>query len=411
MWKIIGNTMKLSSALGLAATALFSLLPSSSQAQHVTITKNAMASNPGLYLADFKGPADIRSRLLKVLTQSDWFTVLPTPDGATYKLQASYVTAPAPALEMSLTAGTAGTPISFRQTTRRRSDDWLLYQAVDTLISKVFKNPGLCASNIAFANGRQGFKEIFSCNFDGTNARQVTFNRSISTEPSWNPRATSLVYTLYSSTYTDVVLADLVNQRQRKISEFPGLNAAADLSPDGLWAALCLSRDRQVELYRMRVSDRALTRLTSDKAVESSPTWSPNGSQICYVSDKSGKPNLYVISAGGGSAQRLIAATAEAVSPCWSKVSNKICFATKSTGDYSLAIVDMNASSREATMITPEGGRWESPSWAPDGRHIVSTHQVGNKRELCMVDSWYGRIMKITTAGDYSLPDWSELHD
>ena len=400
--------MKLSSLFGLAAVVTLSLLPLESRAQ-LTISKSAMASNPGLYLTAFQGPAAVRDRLLKILAQSDWFTVLPTAEGAVYKLQATCLSTPAQTLEMTLSSGTDAV-VSFRQTSRR-SGDWLLYQAVDTLITKVFKNPGLCASSLAFTNGRQGFKEIFSCNFDGTGAVQITHNQSISTEPSWGPRGTSLVYTLYSETYTDVVLSDLINHRQRKISEFPGLNAGADLSPDGQWAALCLSRDRWVELYRLRLSDRAVMRLTNDKAVESSPTWSPNGSQICYVSDKAGKPNLYIISANGGQAQRLVAATAEAVSPCWSKVSNKICFATKNTGEYNLAVVDMADPRRTVTNLTPGGGKWEAPAWAPDGRHVVCSHQIGNQRELCMVDTWYGRIMKITNPGDCSLPSWSELHD
>jgi tol-pal system beta propeller repeat protein TolB len=398
----------LAAAVGVALGLFFGgiLPPASAQ---VLIRKTAAEANPGIYLAEVTGPSEIQTLLPRILAQSDWFTVVSTPAEATYTLRARYSESPAPTLEMQVSGGT-GSDMAFRQVARSQRQNWVVYQAVDTLIGKLFRSPGLCASSIAFVNGRMGYKEIFSCRFDGSAAKKITSNRSISTEPSWGPRAATLVYTLYDHGATDVVLADVVNQRQRRVSQFPGLNAGAALSRDGQWAALCLSRDRKVELYLLRVSDRALLRLTNDPAVESSPCWSPDGSQLCYVSDKAGRPNLYLIPVRGGQAQRLIPSGAEAVSPDWSVTANKICFATRALGSYDLAVVDMGVPTREVQYLT-RGGRYESPSWAPDGRHIVCTHQVGKQREICMVDSWTGRIQKITTPGDYALPSWSDLHD
>lgn len=373
----------------------------------ILVAKQAGEANPAIYLADFQGPAPMRAALVRALLQCDWFTPVNQPAGAVYTLKAA---AGAGALDMQLTGG--GLNLSFRETSRSSLPNWVVYEAVDTLITKVFKVPGLCASSIAFANGARGHKEVFICNFDGSDARQLTFNQTISTEPSWGSRAASLVYTLYDKGYTDVVLADLVNKRQRRISQFSGLNAGAALSHDGQFAALCLSRDRKVELYRLTVASKAALRLTNDANVESSPCWSPDDSQICYVSDKAGKPNLYLMSSGGGSSKRLIASNAEAVSPDWSAVSNKICFASRLGGEYALAVVDMSSPRREAGLVPIRGGgSFESPSWAPDGRHVVCSRSSGRSAEICMVDTISGRVLKITSPGDYSLPSWSDLHD
>lgn len=396
-----GTIMKLFAVLCLVTLAV---LPA--QAQQMVITKERTESNPGIYLADFQGPAPMKEALLRALTQSDWFTPVNQPSSAKYTLKA---TAVAGTMDLQLSGG--GLNVSLRESSRSSVPSWVVYQAVDALITKVFQAPGLCATTIAFANGARGRKEVFVCNFDGTGARQLTHNGSISTEPSWGSQAGSLVYTLYDNGYTDVVLADLVNQRQRRISQEPGLNAGAALSHDGQWAALCLSRDRKVELYTLRLIDKAKRRITNDVSVESSPCWAPNDSQICFVSDKAGKPNLFLVPAAGGTPQRLISSTAEAVSPDWSAISNKICFATRLGGEYQLAVVDMNKPRRDAVLVTRGGGNWESPSWAPDGRHVVCTRSGGKSRELCIVDTWFGRVLKVTTAGDYSLPSWSDLHD
>ncbi len=404
--------------LRLLAVALFALAVTGSFAgsapadRTLVIIKRAVDTNPGIFLADFQGPDEIRQRLQRTLTQCDWFTVVASPRDATYVLRAAYTAAPAPCLDMEVTGGKSSVT-RFRQTTASARPGWVVYQAVDTLIQKLFTNPGLCASTLAFANGSRGYKELFTCNFDGTDARQLTFNRSISTEPSWGPRGTSLVYTLYHDNVTDVVLADLVNRRHRPISQFPGLNAGAALSPDGQWAALCLSRDRKVELYVLRVANHAALRLTSDAAVESSPTWSPDGTRICFVSDRAGKPRLYLIAARGGTATALPrAGGAESVSPDWSRVSNKVCFATGGGANYQIAIIDMANPGAGAQVIqTVRGGSYEAPSWAPDGRHVVATRQTDSKRELCMVDTCTGKVTLITTAGDFSLPSWSDVHN
>ena len=294
-----------------------------------------------------------------------------------------------------------------------------MYRAVDSLISRTFKEGkpaiGLCATTIAFAigSGGRGSKEIFTCNFDGSGMQQLTHNNSISTEPSWGPTVSSLVYTLYNHNCTDVALVDPPSKRQRPLSQFPGLNSGATLSPSGAWVALTLSRDRQVELYIMHVASRQLVRLTRDAAVESSPCWSPDGSQICYVSDRGGKPRLYLIAARGGEAHTLPrGGGAESVSPDWSKVANKVCFATGGGGNYQLALLDMSAPRPVALVIkTDKGGSYESPSWMPDGRHVVCTRQVGrNSRELCMVDTETGRVTRILNAADTSLPSASPLH-
>lgn len=390
-----------------AALASGVLTPAASAQTTVTISKVAGKSNPGIYVADFQGPAEMRDLLVRTLVQCDWFTVLPNASGAMYQVRAAYGESPTPYLDVQVSYGATGN-LRFRQTSRNSQRGWVVYQAVDQILTRLFKVPGLCASSIAFANGARGYKEIFACNFDGSNAHSVTFNQTISTEPSWGPSAGSMVYTLYQKNCTDVVLIDMINRRHRPISQFPGLNSGASLSHDGQIAALTLSRDRKVELYLIRLRDRALQRLTNDSAVESSPCWSPDDTQICFVSDRGGHPNLYLMPSRGGQAQRLPTNTGEAVSPDWSPVSNKICFATKALGDYDLAVMDMGAG-RSVELVTRGGGPWESPSWAPDGRHVVCTQAAGTKKRLCMVDTWSGKVTAITKAGDLSLPSWSPL--
>jgi TolB protein len=219
-----------------------------------------------------------------------------------------------------------------------------------------------------------------------------------------------LLYTLYQNHRTSIVKVNTDRSVQKRLATYPGLNAGAEFSNNGKKVALCLSRDGEVELYTTDPDGTNPLRLTKDRSVESSPSWSPDDRLICFVSDRNGRPNLYVIPSDGGTPRRLIKRSVEEVSPDWSSVSNLLSFAIRRSGGYQIAIMDMNKPSheRKITVLT-ESGNWQSPSWAPDGRHLICSRQVGQKYELCMIDVRTGKIVKLTKPADIALPNWSTL--
>jgi len=376
--------------------------------QEVVVRKQAGRSNPPLFVDSFVGSETVRAGLVRTLQFSDWFDVTTDRAEARYILRGRFTQAARPVLDLELWDAAGQRVSGFRLTSRSSRTERLVFRAVDKLIQDVFHVTGPCATRIAFTAASGRGKEIFTCNFDGTDMRQITHNNSISTEPSWGPGAATMVYTLYGPSYTDVILLDLVNRRQRRLSQFPGLNAGADLSPDGRQAALCLSRDGTVDLYVMRLDDGALRRVTRDRAVDASPCWSPDGRALCFVSDRAGRPRLFVVGSAGGTPERVTRSAYEEVSPDWSKTSNRICFSMRKGGRYVVAVVDPTDPGRGVRVVTPAPGDWEAPSWAPDGRHIVCTRTVGGRSTLTIVDSWYERAIPISSPGRFGLPNWSD---
>jgi TolB protein len=54
------------------------------------------------------------------------------------------------------------------------------------VIQALTGNPGMFDSQIAFVSTVNGNKEIFTCDFDGANLRQLTDKRSITSFPDWS---------------------------------------------------------------------------------------------------------------------------------------------------------------------------------------------------------------------------------
>lgn len=377
----------------------------------VDVTKSAGEANPSLVLARFEGSEAVRKRLEDTLRRCDWFAVQASAQDPDYTVSARHSAGAQEALDLQVVSRQRGT-FGVRGTAPAGRPDEMVYRAVDELLRKAFGIPGLCNSRLAFAvAGAGNLKEVYTCRFDGSDSRRLTHNGSISTEPTWGAGNRLLVYTLYQNNATSVVLVDMASIRQKRLSRFPGLNAGADLSPDGQSAAITLSKDRRVDLFVLSAQTGLVARqITNDLAAESSPCWSPRADQICYVSDRIGRPQLFLVSAAGGKPVRLLSEADEAVSPDWSPVSNKICFSTRQGGEYAIAVVDMADASRKRKIVTNAAGSWESPSWAPDGRHVVCARRTQKGRDLYMVDTWQSRLIPITRGGDHSLPSWSDLY-
>jgi TolB protein len=103
-------------------------------------------------------------------------------------------------------------------------------------------------------------------------------------------------------------------------------------SPDGQLMAFTSTRDRNGEtcfhecrvngeIYVMRSDGTGVRRLTSDPADDRSPTWSPDGRHIGFVSDRSNRNDheneIYVMAADGGDVRRLTTNDVWDLEPAW----------------------------------------------------------------------------------------------
>ena len=359
-----------------------------------------------LVLRDFKGDMVMRRQLERDLRNCGWFDV--QQKGVANYMVSGYSRGNQLELVVTDGAGARITTVRAYGSTPAQAS----HKAVDALLKYLYKVDGICSSKIAFtAEISPMQKEIYICDYDGTNFKRLTYNRGLSLDPVWSPNGNSVVYSYIGNAYTVLMEHHVASGQSRQLAKFRGLNAGGAISPNGTHVALVLSKDNQVDLYVRPLNGGTLRRLTRDKAVEASPCWSPDGTKICYVSDSGyGRPRLYVISVNGGRAVRLPGSLgSESVSPSWGK-DGKITYCAKS-GNYSVYVVDPNGVSaneprQKIGRVVNAGGDWESPSWAPDNRHIVCSHNGG----LYVVDTWSGKSRQIVGGkSKCTLPDWSPL--
>ncbi|MFM7432206.1 MAG: TolB family protein, partial [Gammaproteobacteria bacterium] len=109
-----------------------------------------------------------------------------------------------------------------------------------------------------------------------------------------------------------------------------------DLSPDGKLAVVTVTRfdikenRSATDLWLFSTDGKTSRQLTSDKAADSSPRFSPDGTTIAFISKRGDdkESQLYLIAVDGGEARRVTEVPTGVSAPKWFADGSRIAFAS-----------------------------------------------------------------------------------
>jgi TolB protein len=291
----------------------------------------------------------------------------------------------------------------------------LAHEVADAIIEAATGHKGISGTRLLMIGTRSGKKELYLCDADGGGMRQLTHDRTVSMAPGWSPDGNRIIYTSFKQSYPDLYEIDLNSGTRKRVSRYSNLNTGGAISPDGRYAAVILSgKDtnsrnpvlNNPELCIKDLRSGRVTRLTkTPNAAEASPSWSPDGRSIVYVSDQSGSPQLYIISRDGGRPQRLTSRGSENVSPDWGP-GGLIAYASRQGGRYIIQVI--NPQTREITTPPQDHADYDDPSWAPNGRHLAATRSQNYHSQVYILDTMGDSPVALTNdKGDWYSPAWS----
>ena len=165
-------------------------------------------------------------------------------------------------------------------------------------------------------------------------------------------------------------------------------------------------RDGENEVFVMNADGTGVEQLTYNLAVESVPSWSPDGRRILFQSDRDGEGDIYVMNADGTGVARLTENPAGDYDPSWSPDGRRVAFESYRDGNYEIYVV--NADGTGVARLTENPAGDYDPNWSPDGRHIVFHSERDGNREIYVMNADGTGVTRLTEnpAGDYD-PSWS----
>lgn len=185
--------------------------------------------------------------------------------------------------------------------------------------------------------------------------------------------------------------------------------------------AFASARSGIPQLYLVNIDGTALTQLTDIDNGACQPSWSPDGSQLVFISpcSKRGEffetpyreSSLYLINADGTGLKALTTVPGSDFDPAWSPDGERIAFT--SVRDGHKEIYTLSLESMAITRLTTATGNVESnqhPAWSPDGSLITYTvKRVGAYQVWAMTDTGQEKV-QLARSGQQLwdfLPVWS----
>ena len=143
------------------------------------------------------------------------------------------------------------------------------------------------------------------------------------------------------------------------------------------------------EIYVMEVDGNNQRRLTNNPNSDWSPSWSPDGKRIAFMSDRDGHVDIlggllnfeiYVMDADGGNQQNLTNDPNDDLAPSWSPDGERIVFSSARDGNrdgnqenYEIYVMDADGNNQQ--RLTDNDFFDTAPSWSPDGKRIAFMSQ------------------------------------
>lgn len=298
--------------------------------------------------------------------------------------------------------------VILRRTYEGARDDWRAsaHRFADELVLQLFGEKGIAQTRIAYVNRRAGAKEIWLMDYDGAGPHALTRNGSINLNPLFTGSKGKLLVTSYLHGKPQFYGLDVTRPALHPLFTSGGMNSAPAYNAMDDEIVYASTADGNSELYRRKASGSGRAqRLTFSWSIETSPSWSPNGQELVFVSDRSGKPMLYIMDRDGAGTRRITYDFNYCGSPAWSPRGDRIAFVAMDDGN-NFNVYTIAPDGSDAVRLT-SGGSNENPVWSPDGRFLVFSSTRAGAADLYVMRADGSGLRRLTWSGGNTMPSWS----
>ncbi|PLW84627.1 Tol-Pal system beta propeller repeat protein TolB [Halioglobus japonicus] len=195
--------------------------------------------------------------------------------------------------------------------------------------------------------------------------------------------------------YYRLTLADSDGARPIVLLESREPIMAPGWSPDGSEISYVSFETGRPAIYRQNLSSGAREQLTNFKGLNGAPAWSPDGRSMAMVLSKDGSPDIYLLDLATKQLTRLTRHYAIDTEPTWTPDGRTLLFTSDRGGRPQIYKYDMRTGNTE--RLTYEGVYNARARVAQDGRNVVMVHQVNGRFHIAIHDLVTNRLQVLTS--------------
>ena len=209
--------------------------------------------------------------------------------------------------------------------------------------------------------------------------------------------STRLAYVTKAGSRYTLWVADSDGENAQAALSSPEPIISPSWSPDGQQLAYVSFESRKPVIYVHDVASGRRRLLANFRGSNSAPAWSPDGRSLAVTLSRDGGSQLYLISAGGGEPRRLAKTSAIDTEPVFSPDGSSIYFVSDRGG--APQVYRMPAGGGAAQRVTFSGNYNISPSISPDGRWMAYISRSAGFRL---------HVMELATGNTTAITDTTE---
>ncbi len=157
--------------------------------------------------------------------------------------------------------------------------------------------------------------------------------------------------------------------------------------------------------YELQIADadggNSQTALASREPIIS-PTWSPDGSRLAYVSFEAKKPVVYVHDLSSGRRHVVANFKGSNSAPAWSPDGRRLAVVLTKEGSIS-QLYSIGADGSGVTRLTSSSSIDTEPQFSPDGASIYFTSDRGGSPQIYRIPAGGGEAQRVTFSGGYNV--------
>ncbi len=165
-------------------------------------------------------------------------------------------------------------------------------------------------------------------------------------------------------------------------------------SPDGTKLAYVTFERKQSQIYIQDVYTARRSILTSFKGINSAPVWSPDGRKMAMTLSKDGNTEIYSMDIASKALTKLTNHRAIDTEPNWSPDGQSIIFTSERGGNPQLYSVDINT--KATTRVTFEGEMNLAGRFTPNGQAIVMVNRTNGQYNIARMDRTTRQMQVLT---------------